>query len=83
MSFKFNFNQGGKSTIFHYYMSYLYFCYYFAGKIELGKRTLARFYKYVICGYEYVGEELSEDIICLICKHSASGFEKVVVEANA
>ena len=31
----------------------------------------------VICGYEYVGEELPEDFICPICKHPASDFEKV------
>ena len=31
----------------------------------------------VICGYEYVGEELPEDFICPICKHGASDFEKV------
>ena len=36
-----------------------------------------------ICGYEYVGDELPEDFICPICKHPASDFEKVVVEANA
>jgi rubrerythrin len=34
----------------------------------------------VICGYEYVGEELPEDFICPICKHPASDFEKVVKE---
>ncbi|MBR4627059.1 MAG: flavin reductase [Ruminococcus sp.] len=32
----------------------------------------------VICGYEYVGEELPEDFICPICKHPASDFEKAV-----
>lgn len=31
----------------------------------------------VICGYEYVGEEIPEDFICPICKHPASDFEKV------
>ena len=31
----------------------------------------------VICGYEYVGEELPEDFICPLCKHPASDFEKV------
>lgn len=30
-----------------------------------------------VCGYEYEGEELPEDFICPICKHSASDFEKV------
>lgn len=33
----------------------------------------------VICGYEFVGEELPEDFICPICKHPASDFEKVSV----
>ena len=31
----------------------------------------------MICGYEYVGEELPHDFICPICKHPASDFEKV------
>ena len=31
----------------------------------------------MICGYEYVGEELPEDFICPLCKHPASDFEKV------
>ena len=32
----------------------------------------------IICGYEYVGEELPEDFICPWCKHPASAFEKIV-----
>ena len=32
----------------------------------------------IICGYEYVGEELPEDFICPICKHPASDFEKII-----
>ena len=32
----------------------------------------------IICGYEYVGEELPEDFICPWCKHPASDFEKIV-----
>ncbi len=32
----------------------------------------------IICGYEYVGEELPADFVCPICKHPASDFEKVV-----
>ena len=31
----------------------------------------------VICGYEYVGDELPADFICPLCKHPASDFEKV------
>ena len=37
----------------------------------------------MICGYEYVGEELPEDFICPLCKHPASDFEKVVPGAAA
>ena len=36
-----------------------------------------------ICGYEYVGEELPDNFICPICKHPASDFVKVAVEAEA
>lgn len=32
----------------------------------------------IICGYEYVGEELPADFICPLCKHPASDFEKIV-----
>jgi flavin reductase (DIM6/NTAB) family NADH-FMN oxidoreductase RutF/rubredoxin len=32
----------------------------------------------VICGYEYVGEELPDDFICPICKHGKDDFEKIV-----
>ncbi len=32
----------------------------------------------IICGYEYVGEELPADFICPVCKHPASDFEKVI-----
>ena len=31
----------------------------------------------VICGYEYVGDELPDDFICPLCKHPASDFVKV------
>lgn len=33
-----------------------------------------------ICGYEYVGEELPEDFVCPLCKHSASDFEKIIIK---
>ena len=36
----------------------------------------------VICGYEYVGEELPDDFICPICKHGAADFEKVTGEEH-
>ena len=32
----------------------------------------------IICGYEYVGEELPEDFICPLCKHPASDFKKII-----
>lgn len=35
-----------------------------------------------ICGYEYVGEDLSDDFICPICKHPASDFEKITVQSD-
>ena len=35
-------------------------------------------WRYRICGYEYVGEELPDDFICPLRKHPASDFEKVV-----
>ena len=31
-----------------------------------------------VCGYVYEGDELPEDLICPICKHPASDFEKVI-----
>ena len=34
-----------------------------------------------ICGYIYEGETLTPDFVCPICKHGASDFEKVEVEA--
>lgn len=36
-------------------------------------------YRCKICGYVYEGEELPEDFICPLCKHSAADFEKIVV----
>jgi flavin reductase (DIM6/NTAB) family NADH-FMN oxidoreductase RutF/rubredoxin len=32
----------------------------------------------LICGYEYVGEDLPDDFICPICKHGKDDFEKVI-----
>lgn len=46
-----------------------------AGKTKEGKTI----WRCLICGYEYVGEELPEDYICPLCKHPASDFEKVIV----
>lgn len=46
-----------------------------AGKTADGKTI----WRCMICGYEYVGEELPQDFICPLCKHPASDFEKVVI----
>ena len=43
------------------------------GKTAEGKTV----WRCVVCGYEYVGDELPEDFICPVCKHPASDFEKV------
>lgn len=40
-------------------------------------KTTKTVWRCVICGYEYVGEELPADYICPLCKHPASDFEKV------
>ena len=32
----------------------------------------------LICGYEYVGEELPDDFICPVCKHGKDDFEKII-----
>ncbi len=32
----------------------------------------------LICGYEYVGEEMPDDFICPICKHPKEDFEKII-----
>ena len=32
----------------------------------------------LICGYEYVGEEMPDDFICPICKHGKDDFEKII-----
>ncbi len=45
-----------------------------AGKTEEGKTV----WRCVICGYEWVGEELPDDFICPICKHPKADFEKIV-----
>ncbi len=46
------------------------------GKTEEGKTI----WRCVVCGYEYVGDELPEDFVCPVCKHGANDFEKVVLE---
>ncbi|MBR2762555.1 MAG: flavin reductase [Solobacterium sp.] len=46
-----------------------------AGKTSEGKTI----WRCVICGYEWVGEELPDDFICPVCKHPKADFEKIVV----
>ena len=31
----------------------------------------------IVCGYEYVGDDIPEDFICPICKHPVSDFERI------
>ena len=33
----------------------------------------------MVCGYEWVGEELPDDFICPVCKHPKSDFEKLTL----
>jgi flavin reductase (DIM6/NTAB) family NADH-FMN oxidoreductase RutF/rubredoxin len=61
------------STTYSYYQSNIKPKPVKTGVTEEGKTI----WRCVICGYEYVGEELPEDFICPICKHPASDFEKV------
>lgn len=43
------------------------------GKTESGQTI----WRCRICGYEYVGEDIPQDFICPICKHSVEDFEKI------
>ena len=62
------------SATYEYYMNYIKPKPQAVGKSEDGQTI----WRCVICGYEYVGEELPEDYICPLCKHPASDFEKVI-----
>lgn len=62
-----------RSATYDYYMNHIKPKPQAVGKTEKGETI----WRCVICGYEYVGEELPEDYICPICKHPASDFEKV------
>ncbi len=47
--------------------------------VDTGKRENGQVvWRCMICGYEYVGEELPDDFICPLCKHPKSDFEKIV-----
>lgn len=61
------------SATYEYYMNNIKPKPEAAGKTADGKTI----WRCKICGYEYVGEELPDDFICPICKHTAVDFEKV------
>ena len=61
------------SATYSYYMEHIKPKPQPVGQTAEGKTV----WRCVICGYEYVGEELPEDFICPICKHPASDFEKI------
>ncbi len=47
--------------------------------VDTGKRENGQVvWRCMICGYEYVGEELPDDFICPLCKHPKADFEKIV-----
>jgi len=62
------------STTYEYYQSHIKPKPQAVGKTE----DVQTVWRCRICGYEYVGEELPEDFICPICKHTASDFDKIV-----
>lgn len=43
------------------------------------ERTGKVIWRCKVCGYEYEGEELPDDFICPICKHSKDDFEKIIL----
>lgn len=43
-------------------------------KPRSGEKTV---WRCVVCGWEYIGDELPEDIICPLCNHGASDFIRV------
>lgn len=66
------------STTYNYYQKHIKPKPAPVGKTAEGKTI----WRCMICGYEYVGDELPADFICPICKHPASDFEKVVPEVQ-
>ena len=62
------------STTYEYYQNHIKPKPQAVGKTDEGQTV----WRCRICGYEYVGEEIPDDFICPICKHSASDFEKIV-----
>ena len=46
------------------------------------KETGKRVWRCVVCGYEYVGDELPADFECPVCRHGASDFIEVTGEGG-
>ncbi|MBR3283047.1 MAG: flavin reductase [Ruminococcus sp.] len=67
------------SSTYEYYLSNIKPRPSEVGKTPEGKTI----WRCIICGYEYIGDELPEDFVCPICKHPASDFEKVTGGAPA
>ncbi|MBQ9438857.1 MAG: flavin reductase [Lachnospiraceae bacterium] len=63
-----------KSVTYEYYQSNIKPKPEKAGETKDGQTI----WRCVICGYEYVGEELPDDFICPVCKHPKADFEKIV-----
>ncbi len=42
------------------------------------KKTGKVYWRCMVCGFEYEGDELPDDFICPICKHGKSDFEKII-----
>ena len=66
--------SGDLSATYEYYMNNIKPKPQEVGKTDDGQTI----WRCTICGYEYVGEELPDDIICPLCKHPASEYEKVI-----
>ena len=62
------------SCIYEYYQNYIKPKPQAVGTTPKGETV----WRCLICGYEWVGEELPDDFICPLCKHPKADFEKVV-----
>ena len=64
------------SATYEYYMNHIKPKLQEIGKTDDGRTV----WRCTICGYEYVGDDLPDDFICPICKHSAEYFEKITAK---
>jgi rubredoxin len=53
------------------------YAYYHANVKPKKKPTKKQGFVCKICGWEYEGETLPDDIVCPICKHGAADFEPI------